>query len=134
MTEPTRDPRPIEVAQRHDFDPGLADESLLPDAVPAGYRREPLFSRRVMIAWATGAFLLWFGVTFIVPEIVNSVKAEIRENMREPGTNTRTIRVRDRTVIIETPGRPSVADRVVVPAPPEPPPPGAKSIPQREKK
>ncbi len=133
MTEPTREPRPTDVFQQHDFDLGLPDESQLAEEMPADYVREPLFSRRVMIAWATGAFVLWFGVTFIVPEIVSSIKAEIRESVREPGTNTR-VRVRDRTVIIETPGGPSVAEPEPAPPAPEPLPPSAKSIPKGEKK
>jgi len=58
------------------------------DTAPTPYVREPLFSKKVLAGWALGTLMVWFAITVVVPEIVRSVKAEVRTRMAEPETNT----------------------------------------------
>ena len=55
---------------------------------PPPYKKERLFSRRVMIGWAVATLLIWFAITFITPIIVEEVRAEIESRMVPPTTNT----------------------------------------------
>lgn len=86
---------------------------------PQSYVREPLFSKKVMIAWAAGAFIVWFGFSFIVPEIVGAIRTAIESSVEPEGSNgavKRVITTRNGTKItIEREG-------VTVAAPPAPPP------------
>ena len=60
----------------------------LPEAPP--YKKDRLFSRKVMIGWAVATLLVWFALTFITPIIAETVKAEIMSRMEPPTTNTAT--------------------------------------------
>lgn len=80
-------PGPDEASMPAPFEPG-----------PPPYVREPLFSKKVLAGWAIGTLMVWFAITVVVPEIVRSVKSEIRMRMAEPGMNTAGEKV------IETPG------------------------------
>ncbi len=82
MTEPTR-----EASRADDLDPlPPPPADLVPTEPP--YVKEPLFSKKVMAAWAVGALLVWFAFTFIVPEVVRAVKAEIVRSSEPPAPNT----------------------------------------------
>jgi len=82
MTEPTR-----EASRADELDPlPPAPADLMPTETP--YVKEPLFSKKVMAAWAIIALLVWFAFTFIVPEIVQAVKAEIVRSSEPRTTNT----------------------------------------------
>jgi hypothetical protein len=48
---------------------------------PPAYVKEPLFSKKVLAGWAIGTLVVWFAFTVVVPEIVRSVKAEIRAHI-----------------------------------------------------
>ncbi|MEO5588594.1 MAG: hypothetical protein ABIS03_03320 [Gemmatimonadaceae bacterium] len=52
-----------------------------PPAPP--YVREPLFNRKVMAAWAIAAFVVWFGVTFIVPPVVHAVRDSVMTRVED---------------------------------------------------
>ena len=69
------------------------------------YVKEPLFSKKVLIGWATAAFVVWFAFSFIVPEIIREVKSAVVDAMEEPGSNTATktvIRTRNGMTITRT--------------------------------
>lgn len=68
------------------LEPLPPDFDALPEPPP--YRKERLFSRKVMIGWAVATLLLWFAITFITPIIVETVRAEIESRMVPPTTNT----------------------------------------------
>lgn len=55
---------------------------------PPPYKKERLFSRKVMIGWAVATLLVWFAISFITPIIVETVRAEIESKMEPPTTNT----------------------------------------------
>ena len=80
---PANDPAPFEQA---------------PAADPVVYKKEPLFSRRVLIGWALGTLVVWFGLTVIVPAIVESVKTAIVSSVPDE-QGTRTIVTRNGTTI-----------------------------------
>ena len=52
-----------------------------PPPEPVPYVKEPLFSKKVLIGWAAATFILWFGVTVIIPEIVRTIKTGIEESI-----------------------------------------------------
>ena len=82
MTDPTRE---VSRATRLDnLPPPPAD--LIPTEEP--YVKEPLFSKKVMAAWALVALAVWFAFTFIAPEVIQAIKAEIIESARPPATPT----------------------------------------------
>src|SRR5688500_1274153 len=65
---------------------------LVPQASPAAveaYRKEPLFSKKVMIGWGLATVVVWFTLSFVVPAVVESVKTAIVSNIGEP-EKTRT--------------------------------------------
>jgi hypothetical protein len=70
----------------------------VPMETPAPYVREPLFSKRVMIGWAIGTLLVWFGLTVIAPAVVESIKQAVVSSGPPDGT-TRIIRTRNGTTI-----------------------------------
>jgi len=82
----------------------------LPEAPP--YKKERLFSRKVMIGWAAATLLIWFALSFVTPIIVESVKAEIMSRVEPPTTNTAT-------PVVE-PIAPLPSEPVAPAAPPEP--------------
>lgn len=81
------------------------------------YKREPLFSRKVMIAWAAATLVLYFWVTFIVPIVIETVKAEIVSRMEPP-----IIKTAAPPVIAPVPETPAVlpAEPAAPAKPPEP--------------
>lgn len=86
----------------------------LPEAPP--YKKERLFSRKVMIGWAAATLLIWFALSFITPIIAETVKAEIMSRMEPPTTNT----------AIPVEPVPAIPGEPVTPAEPAPPPEPAK--------
>ena len=64
----------------HQLEP--AEEDLL------AYKQEPLFNKKVMIAWAGFALAVWFVMSFVVPAAMQSAKSAIREAVREAETTT----------------------------------------------
>jgi hypothetical protein len=104
---------------------------------PAPYKKEPLFSKKVLIGWATATLIIWFGLTVIIPEIFRSIKVGIEESIADtpPGEriletpNGKLVITRtERGVTVETRrGRreidlPARTAPVVAPAPPAPDP------------
>jgi hypothetical protein len=73
-----------------------------PEQIPvdtsSAYVKEPLFSKRVLIGWAVGTLVVWFGLTVIVPAVVQSIKAAVVSSVPEDG-DTRVIRTRNGTTI-----------------------------------
>ena len=53
------------------------------ESAPPPYVKEPLFNKKVMLAWALGAFAVWFAVSMIVPIAVDSARTSIREAVQE---------------------------------------------------
>ena len=86
----------------------------LPEAPP--YRKERLFSRKVMIGWAAATLLVWFALTFITPIIAETVKAEIMSRMEPPTTNTAI------PVVEPVPAAPPIPGEAAAPAEPVTPP------------
>lgn len=110
--------------------------------------QEPLFNKRVMILWALGAFLVWLGITRIVPIAKHAAKEAIVESIKqaqEKSARTITIHKNGEVITItrspepagpaasSSAGEPKSAtvpgssgSKVVVPSPPEIPKPPAK--------
>ena len=65
-------------------------EIVPPEPSPAAeaYRKEPLFSKKVLFGWGIATLVVWFTLSFIVPPIVQSIKAAIESSLAEPTTNT----------------------------------------------
>ena len=64
------------------------------------YRKEPLFSKKVLFGWAFATLAIWFAFSFIVPAVVTAVKNEVLTHMT-PGTSRTVITTKDgRTVTI----------------------------------
>ena len=105
---------PLDSLDRQDIEPAA------PPVTP--YEPEPLFNKKLMLAWAIGAACVWFAVKFITPIAIESARTAIVESVKEqnPGT-TVTIRKNGRTITItrETPPAPTT---VTAPAPPPAPP------------
>ncbi len=85
--------RPADVTQVVDSNP--LEE--IPAKEPP-YVKEPLFSKKVLIGWALGTLVVWFGFTVIVPAIVQSVKSAIVNTVPD-ADGTRTIVTRNGTTI-----------------------------------
>src|SRR5687767_10122518 len=62
-----------------------------PAAEPARYKKEPLFSKKVLIGWATATLIIWFGLTVIVPEIFRSIKVGIEESLADTPVGERIL-------------------------------------------
>ena len=108
---------------------------------PAPYKKEPLFSKKVLIGWATATLIIWFGLTVIVPEIFRSIKAGIEESIADTQPGERiietpngklTVTRTERGITVETrrgrreidlPVRPAPVIAPVPPAPEPVPPP-----------
>ncbi|MEO8575301.1 MAG: hypothetical protein ABI556_01310 [Gemmatimonadales bacterium] len=71
-------------ANRFDELPQAIHDS--PERVP--YKKERLFSRKVIIGWAAATLIVWFAITFIAPAVFETVKQEIVSRMQAPTSNT----------------------------------------------
>ena len=58
------------------------------EEAPPAYAKEPLFNKKVMFAWALGAFAVWFAVRMIVPIVTETARTSIREAVQEVETGT----------------------------------------------
>src|SRR5512132_1647278 len=107
-------------------------DSFQPHAVeppPQAYVREPLFNKKVMMAWALAAFAVWFAVKMVIPVVVQSVKTAVVESVKEAeqkGVKKVTIRRNGRVIEITTdapaatplpPGAAAPATPAATPAP-----------------
>ena len=97
---------------------------------PAPYVQEPLFNKKLMLAWALGAAAVWFAVKFIVPVAIDSAKTAVVESVKEVEANGGTVRIRiDRDkngriyniTKIETPAPPAAVATPAAPAIPSKP-------------
>ena len=95
------------------------DASLEPvDTAALAYRKEPLFNKKVMLAWAIGAAIVWFAVSFVRPIAFESAKTAIVESIKEAeGSGSNVIIERDgQKIAIRTqPAKPPAA--AIPPAP-----------------
>lgn len=64
-------------------------EMLPPEPSPAAeaYRKEPLFSKKVLFGWGIATLIVWFTLSFIVPPIVQSIKTAIVTSVGERERN-----------------------------------------------
>ena len=96
------------------------DASLEPvDPASLAYKKEPLFNKKVMLAWAIGAALVWFAVSFVLPIAVESAKSAIVQSIKEAeGTGSNVIIERDgrKITIRNQPARPPASTTPPVPA------------------
>lgn len=96
------------------------DASLEPvDTAALAYRKEPLFNKKVMLAWAIGAAVVWFAVSFVLPIAFESAKTAIVESIKEAeGSGSNVIIERDgQKITIRTqPAKPSAAGTLPTPA------------------
>jgi hypothetical protein len=104
-----------------------------PQAQP--YVREPLFNKKVMLAWALGAAAVWLAVKMIVPIAVESARTAIVEGVQEvnkqhPGS-TVTITRNGKVITItrtEPPAPPTATAAPAAPATPAAPPAPTKVV------
>ena len=54
---------------------------------PPPYVPEPLFNKKLMLAWALGAAAVWVTVKFVVPIAVESAKVAVVETVKEVEAN-----------------------------------------------
>jgi hypothetical protein len=88
MTEPDKiraealhaDPDTTGLVPLDSLDPRSV-EPIQPQAPP--YVQEPLFNKKVMLAWAFGAAAVWFAVKMIVPIAIESAKTAVVESVQE---------------------------------------------------
>jgi hypothetical protein len=98
---------------------GLGVEPIPP--APA-YKPEPVFNKKVMLAWALGAAALWLTVKFITPIAVDSAKTAIVETVKEvnerenPGTTVTITRNGKVISITRTQGNPAAPAASAKPA------------------
>jgi len=83
MTEPTNSRLQERDSNRFDLD--LPDSSALPESPAARAAREPLFNKKVMALWATGALALWFMFSVVIPAAIDAAKESVREAVTEAG-------------------------------------------------
>lgn len=64
-------------------------ELLPPEPSPAAeaYRKEPLFSKKVLFGWGIATLIVWFTLSFIVPPVVQSIREAIVTSVGERETN-----------------------------------------------
>src|SRR5678815_2998658 len=66
------------------------------DSTPPAWKKEPLFNKKVMLAWAVGAAVVWFAVSFVLPIAFESAKIAIVQSIKEAeGTGSTVIIERD---------------------------------------
>ena len=53
------------------------------EPAPAPYVKEPLFNKKVMLAWAVGAAVVWFAVSVVLPIAFESAKSAIVQSLKE---------------------------------------------------
>ena len=88
---------------------------------------EPLFNKKVMIAWAAFAFGVWFVVSVVVPAAFQSAKVAIREAVKETETvgPNGTIKVivlpNGKRITIRTDAPPEAGTPAPLPVPPQQP-------------
>jgi hypothetical protein len=88
---------------------------------------EPLFNKKVMIAWAALAFGAWFVMSVVVPAAFQSVKIAIREAVRETettgpnGTTKVIILPNGKRITIRTDAPPAAGTPAPLPVPPQQP-------------
>ena len=109
----------------------FADASLEPvDPTPLEYKEEPLFNHKVMLAWAIGAAMVWFAVSFVLPIAFESAKTAIVQSIKEAeksGSNIVIERDGQKITIHTQPSRtsagakPAAAAGAAVPAAPADP-------------
>ena len=61
---------------------------------PPPYVPEPLFNKRLMLAWAMGAAAVWFTVKFVVPVAIDSAKTAVVESVKEVEANGGVVRIK----------------------------------------
>jgi hypothetical protein len=92
------------------------------EEAPPAYVKEPLLNKKVMFAWALGAFAVWFAVQMIVPIITETARTTIREAAQEVETGTDgtiTIRRNGKVISITRGPNPTVrVDQAVEATPP----------------
>ena len=117
-------------------------------AEPEPYVREPLFSKKVLFGWAFATLAVWFALSFVVPEIIETIRTEIASRVEPAGrgpAGERIYRTRrgvvkitrtDKGITIEqvdaadAPAAATVTVPVVPPAEPAPPAGAAPAPPQ----
>lgn len=99
---------------------GGASLESIDDTPPPAYVREPLFSRKVIIGWATATLVAWFAISFIAPVILESIKTAVKSSMVDG--HAQKVRVVTPTGIINI-------DIPQPPTPPTPPTPPATAAP-----
>lgn len=64
-------------------------EMLPPEPSPAAeaYRKEPLFSKKVLFGWGIATLIVWFTLSFIVPPVVQSIREAIVTSVGERERN-----------------------------------------------
>ena len=88
---------------------------------------EPLFNKKVMVAWAAFAFGVWFVMSVVVPAAFHSAKFAIRDAVRETETvgPNGTIKVivlpNGKRITIRTDAPPEAGTPVPAPLPPPQP-------------
>ena len=111
-----QDPREREMETRlHDTAlsslDSLQDASLEPvDPASLAYRNEPLFNKKVMLAWAIGAAVVWFAVSFVLPIAFESAKTAIVQSIKEAegtGSNITIQRDGQQITITTKPAKPA---------------------------
>jgi hypothetical protein len=105
-----------------------ADHRIEPVSPAPDYKPEPVFNKKVMLAWALGAAALWFAVKVITPIAVESARNAIVESVKQqnPGTTVTITRKGGVISITRTQGdpatpaaaaKPGAAPREAAPAP-----------------
>jgi hypothetical protein len=113
-------------------------ELVPPEPSPAAeaYKKEPLFSKKVLFGWGLATLIVWFTLSFIVPPVVQSIREAIvtsvgeRERNADGETVIRTkrgvitIRRTPTGIVIDRqePGSPAPAAPAPAPATPLPEP------------
>ena len=63
---------------------------LVPPEPPSAadpYKKEPLFSKKVLIGWSLATLIVWFTLSFIVPPVVQSIREAIVTSVGERERN-----------------------------------------------
>jgi hypothetical protein len=89
---------------------------------PLPYKKEPLFNKKVMLAWAIGAAAVWFAVSFVLPIAFESAKSAIVQSIKDAeGTGSNVIIQRDGdkiTITTQPSATPAAAAKPPKPAKP----------------
>src|SRR5215203_4408527 len=127
MSEPTRGPQSQQVRdaelttgvmrgmeQLDSLNAGLEPYPMEPlnTVPPAPYKKERLFSRKVLFGWAAATLIVWFLLTMIFPAVIGSVQTAIVSSIEESA--------RAEAAAVPAPPPPPAAI-TVTPVPPVPP-------------